>query len=149
MIRKALFSGSFDPFTIGHYSIVQRGLQIFDEIIIAIGINSKKKTLFPLADRINTLKDLYSGEKRILITSYNCLTIDFALQSGSNFILRGLRNTLDFEYEKNMASIHRQLTGIETVFLLSDPEYASISSTLVRDFILHKKDISTFIPIKK
>jgi len=149
MKRKALFPGAFDPFTIGHEAIVRRGLALFDEIVIAIGINLDKKTLFSLEERIKALETLYADEKRISITSYSTLTLDFAIQSGVNFILRGLRNTIDFEYEKSMADIHRKLAGIETVFLFSEPEYASISSTLVRDFIFHKKDISTFIPVKK
>ena len=149
MIRKALFSGTFDPFTLGHDAIVRRGLLLFDEIIIGMGINAEKNTFFSLEERMSKISTLYSDNTRISVSAYDTLTLDFALQSGVNFILRGIRNSIDFEYEKNMAVIHRKLSGIETVFLFSEPEYDAISSSLVRDFILHKKDISTFIPIKK
>jgi pantetheine-phosphate adenylyltransferase len=149
MKRKALFAGSFDPYTIGHDAIVQRGLSLFDEIVIAIGVNSEKKTLFSLDERINTIQKIYAYEKKISVSSYDTLTIDFALLSGVNFMLRGIRNFTDFEYEMNMASMNKKLSGIETVFLFSEPEHSFISSTLVRDLILHKKDISTLIPIIK
>jgi len=146
MNKKALFSGTFDPFTIGHHAIIKRALNFTDEIIIAIGINSGKKTLFSLEERIFNIKNIYAEEKRIKVAHYNGLTIDFAKESGVDFILRGIRNINDFEYEKSMADINLKLSAIETVFLFSEPEYSYISSSLVRELINHKKDISNLIP---
>ena len=130
--RIALFPGSFDPFTIGHASLVSRGLQLVDEIIIAIGINDQKKGFFPLEKRLDAIRELYKEEPRVQVTSYQSLTVDFAEQMGAGFILRGIRSTLDFEYEKNIADLNRQLKGIETLILFTEPEYASISSSVVR-----------------
>jgi len=149
MQRTALFPGTFDPYTIGHDAIVRRGLSLFDDIIIAIGVNIEKTTLFTLDERVSAIQHLYSDEKRISITTYNTLTMDFARSLDIKFILRGIRNILDFEYEKNMATVHRQWSNIETVFLISEPEFAFISSSLLRDLILLNKDISTLIPHKK
>lgn len=146
MNKKALFSGTFDPFTIGHYALIKRALRFTDEIIIAIGVNADKKTLFSLEERMNNIINIYSEEKRIKVTSYDILTIDFAKKSGVDFILRGIRNISDFEYEKSMADINRKLSGIETVFLFSEPEYGYVSSSLVRELINYKKDISNLIP---
>ena len=147
MKRKALFSGTFDPYTIGHHAIIQRALLLMDEIVIAIGINFKKETFFSLEERLDNIKKIYAGEEKISVTSYQSLTIDFAKQSGINIILRGIRNSNDFEYEKNMADANRKLSGIETVFLFSEPEYAYISSSLVRELITFNKDISNLIPL--
>ena len=149
MKRKALFSGTFDPYTIGHHAIVQRALFLMDEIVIAIGVNFEKITHFSLEERIDNIQKIYAGEEKISVTSYQNLTIDFAKQSGIPFILRGIRNSTDFEYEKNMADINRKLSGIETVFLFSAPEYAYISSSLVRELITFNKDISNLIPLIK
>ena len=146
MNKKALFSGTFDPFTIGHHALVKRALCFADEIVIAIGINAEKKTMFSLEERINSIKSIYAEEKRIEVLSYNSLTIDFAKESGVDFILRGIRNINDFEYEKNIADINHKLSGIETVFLFSEPKYGYISSSLVRELIGYKKDISNLIP---
>jgi len=143
---KSLFTGTFDPYTIGHHAIVQRALSFMDEIVIAIGIHPEKMMFFPLAERIRRIEKIYAAEKRISVTSYDLLTADFAKQSGINFIIRGIRNINDFEYEKNLADINRKLSGIETVFLFSEPEYAYISSSLVRELITFKKDISNLIP---
>lgn len=144
--RIALFPGSFDPFTIGHASLVSRGLQLVDEIIIAIGINDQKKGFFPLEKRLDAIRELYKEEPRVQVTSYQSLTVDFAEQMGAGFILRGIRSTLDFEYEKNIADLNRQLNGIETLILFTVPEYASISSSVVRELFRYGKDISPFIP---
>ena len=146
MSRKTLFSGTFDPFTIGHYALIKRALYLVDEIIIAIGINIEKKTLFSLDERINNIRKIFAEEKRIKVVSYDSLTIDFAKECGVDFILRGIRNINDFEYEKSMADINRKLSGIETFFLFSEPEYGHISSSLVRELIKYKKDISNLIP---
>ena len=144
--RIALFPGSFDPFTIGHASLVSRALQLVDEIIIAIGINDQKKGFFPLEKRLDTIRELYKEEPRVQVTSYQSLTVDFAEQMGAGFILRGIRSTLDFEYEKNIADLNRQLKGIETLILFTEPEYTSISSSVVRELFRYGKDISPFIP---
>jgi len=147
MNRKCLFAGTFDPFTIGHQAIVQRALALMDEIVIAIGVNPDKKTFFSLDDRLDKIKKLYAGEAKISVSSYHCLTVDYAKNTGINIILRGIRNISDFEFEKNMADTNRKLSGIETVFLFSEPEYAYISSSLVRELITFKKDISNLIPL--
>lgn len=144
--RIALFPGSFDPFTIGHASLVSRALQLVDEIIIAIGINDQKKGFFSLEKRLDTIRELYKEEPRVQVTSYQSLTVDFAEQVGAGFILRGIRSTLDFEYEKNIADLNRQLNGIETLILFTEPEYTSISSSVVRELFRYGKDISPFIP---
>lgn len=144
--RIALFPGSFDPFTIGHASLVSRGLQLVDEIIIAIGINDQKQGLFPLDKRLNAIRTLYKDEPRIQVASYQSLTVDFAEEKEAGFILRGIRSTLDFEYEKNIADINRQLNGIETLILFTEPEYASVSSSVVRELFRYGKDISPYIP---
>lgn len=149
MKQTALFSGTFDPFTVGHDALIQRALHFTDEIIIAIGMNSGKKTLFSLEERLQNIRAIYKKENRIRITSYDMLTVDFAKETGADFILRGIRNINDFEYEKSMAEINRKLTGIETVFLFSEPEYGYISSSLVRELINHHKDISHLIPSTK
>jgi pantetheine-phosphate adenylyltransferase len=147
MKQKALFSGTFDPFTIGHYALIKRALCFIDEIVIAIGVNIEKKTLYTLEERIYNIQKIYSKEKRIKVMSYNILTIDFAKEIHADFLLRGIRNINDFEYERNMADINRKLNNIETVILISEPEYEYISSSLVRELIYHKKDITNLIPI--
>ena len=146
MSKKALFAGTFDPFTIGHHALIKRALCFTDKIIIAIGINIEKKTMFSLDERINNIRDIYIEEKRIDVVSYNSLTTDFAKECKVDYILRGIRNINDFEYEKSMADINRKISGIETVFLFSEPEYGYISSSLVRELISYKKDISNLIP---
>jgi len=146
MKRKALFPGTFDPFTVAHDAIVKRALSFTDEIIIGIGVNPEKKTLFSLESRLNFIQKLYVKENRISVVPYDTLTLDFARQSRVSFILRGVRNIIDFEYEKSMADFNHKISGIETVFLISQPEYAHISSNLVRDLLKRKQYISHFIP---
>ena len=144
MIKRAIFPGTFDPFTIGHYSVVQRGLGLFDEIIVAIGTNISKKAMFPLAERIKIIEQAFAREPHVKIETYDCMTIDFAKQHNANYILRGIRSVSDFEYEHSIADANRKLTGIETVILFT--EYAYISSTVVRDLLRYGKDISAFLP---
>lgn len=145
-MKRAIFPGSFDPFTKGHFDIVMRGLEIFDEIIIGIGINSTKKETFPLQQRLNDIQQYFAAEPRVQVHTYNGLTVDFAAQHQAQFILRGVRSTLDFEYERSMAEANKQLSGLETVLLYTRPEYAHISSTLVRDLHSHGKDIAAYLP---
>lgn len=145
-MKKAIFPGSFDPFTIGHYSIVLRGLKLFDHITIGVGINQTKKQFFPIEKRLDLIRQAFKDEEQITVKEYNILTIDFAKQENAGFILRGIRNFNDFEYEKNIADINRKEGGIETVLLFTQPEYESISSTIVRDFLNYDKDVSSFMP---
>lgn len=145
-MKRAIFPGTFDPFTIGHYSIVQRGLSFFDEIVIGIGLNQAKKTLFSVEKRIEIIQQTFRDEPRVKVASYNSLTVDFALSVDADFVLRGLRSVGDFEYERTIADANRKLTGIETVILFTESEYSYISSTVTRDLISYGKDISAFLP---
>ena len=145
-MKRAIFPGTFDPFTIGHYSIVQRGLFFFDEIVIGIGFNQTKKTLFSVEKRLDIIQQAFENEPRIKVASYNSLTVDFALSVQADFVLRGLRSVGDFEYERTTADANRKLTGVETVILFTESKYSYISSTVVRDLISYGKDISIFLP---
>jgi pantetheine-phosphate adenylyltransferase len=146
MKKTALFPGTFDPFTIGHDSLVRRGLLLVDEIIIAIGVNENKQTYFSLDERMNTIRNLYRNETRVRIEAYDSLTVDFAEKTGARFILRGIRTVNDFEYEKSIADVNRQLNGIETFILFTEPEHTHISSTIVRELLRYGKDVSSFVP---
>jgi len=145
-MKRAIFPGSFAPFTIGHYDIVMRSLDIFDEVVIGIGVNSVKKSLFPEEQRLESIRKVFLGESRVRVQTYNSLTVDFAREVDAHFILRGVRCVADFEYERNMAEANRELSGIETVLLYTSPQYAHISSTLVRDLYNYGKDISCYLP---
>lgn len=144
--RIALFPGTFDPFTIGHESLVQRGLTLMDEIVIAIGINESKKSYFPLEKRIESIREFYANNSRIRVESYNTLTVDFARKIGANYILRGIRSVNDFEYEKSIADMNRTISKIETLVLFTEPSLTHISSTLVRELLQYGQDVSEFIP---
>ncbi len=145
-MKTAIFPGSFDPFTIGHYDVVCRALTMFDSIVIGIGSNSVKSPLFSEEERLNTIRKAFAGEPRVSVEIYNCLTVDFARKHKAEFILRGVRCVADFEYERNMAEANKELGDIETVLLYTRPQYAHISSTLVRDLYAHGKDISPYLP---
>jgi pantetheine-phosphate adenylyltransferase len=142
----ALFPGTFDPFTIGHESLVKRGLLLMDEIIIAIGVNDTKKSYFTLAQRLESISQLYKGESRIKVESYDSLTIDFAQKMGARYILRGIRSVIDFEYEKTIADMNRTISGIETFVLFTEPSLTHISSSHVRELLSYGHDVSDFIP---
>ncbi|MCC8152886.1 MAG: pantetheine-phosphate adenylyltransferase [Tannerellaceae bacterium] len=146
MKRIALFPGTFDPFTIGHQSLVTRGLALVDEIIISIGINDKKLTYYSLEKRLDAISKLYKNEPRVRVVSYNSLTVDFAREVGAQFVLRGIRTVNDFEYEKSIADINRKLSGLETFILFTEPEHTHISSSIVRELLRYGKDISLFVP---
>lgn len=145
-MRRAIFPGTFDPFTIGHYSVVRRALSFMDEVVIGIGINENKNTYFPVEKRLEMIEDFYKAEPRIKVMAYDCLTIDFAKQVDAAFIVRGIRTVKDFEYEETIADINRKLAGIETILLFTEPELSCISSTIVRELLSYNKDISQFIP---
>ena len=146
MMKKAVFPGSFDPITLGHVDLIYRGLEIFDEIIIAIGVNADKKQLFPLEDKIQQINNTFRNEPRIKVASYKGLTIDFCKSVNSKYILRGLRNSSDFNYEQSIAQTNSSLSLIESVFLISSPQLAHISSTIVRDIIRNEGDYKNFVP---
>lgn len=146
-MRRAIFPGTFDPFTIGHYSVVTRALTFMDEVIIGIGINENKNTYFPIEKRVEMIRNFYRNEPRIKVESYDCLTIDFARHVDARFIIRGIRTVKDFEYEETIADINRKLAGIETILLFTEPELTCVSSTIVRELLSYNKDISQFIPV--
>lgn len=145
-LRRAIFPGTFDPFTTGHHSIVKRALAFMDEIIIGIGINENKRTYFTTEKRIEMIRDLYKNERRIAVEAYDCLTIDFAQQQKAGFIIRGIRTVKDFEYEETIADINRKLAGVETILLFTEPELTCVSSTIVRELLSYGKDVSRFLP---
>lgn len=144
--RRVLFPGSFDPFTKGHANLVERGLQLFDHVVIAVGYNEQKQGWIPVQKRVEALKALYAGDSRVTVESYSCLTADFAKQCGATAILRGIRSVKDYEYEAQMADVNKQLTGIETVLLFAAPQLSSISSSVVRELAHFGKDIKPFLP---
>ena len=146
-MKKALFPGSFDPITSGHTEIILRGLSIFDEIIVAIGVNSAKKYFFSLEERMKMLHLCFADEDRIKIASYQELTVDFARKQGARFILRGLRSPQDLSYEQPIELINKHMAPeIENVHLLSSPQTAAISSTIVREVIKYKGNVDGLIP---
>jgi pantetheine-phosphate adenylyltransferase len=147
MEKIAVFPGSFDPFTAGHESIVQRALEMFDQIIIMIGYNSNKKAYYPLSKRKEWIKRVFMDEERIKVGKFDGLTVDYCRKVHAQYILRGLRTASDFEYERAIAQINKRMAPeIETVFLLTSPEHTAITSTIVRDILRHKGDASVFLP---
>ncbi|SFS73833.1 pantetheine-phosphate adenylyltransferase [Lutibacter maritimus] len=145
-MRRAIFPGSFDPITLGHVDIINRALPLFDEIIIAIGINADKSYMFSLEDRIQFIKENYTNEPKVKVETYTGLTIDFCKKLKVDFILRGLRNPADFEFEKAIAQTNRKLSNIETVFLLTSATTSYISSSIVRDIIRNGGNATGFVP---
>lgn len=144
--RTALFAGSFDPYTIGHHSLVERALPLFDRIIIAIGENSGKSSSLSVNERINRISELYAGNSKIKVISYNGLTVDTCKAEGAKWLLRGVRSVADFEYERNLADINRKISGIETVILFTLPEHACVSSSVVRELAHYGYDTEPFLP---
>lgn len=145
-MKIAIFPGSFDPFTIGHASIVERALPMFDHIVIGVGVNEHKRPLYTPQQRVEAISRIYAKEPKISVESYSDLTIDLARRTGAQFIVRGLRSVRDFEYERDVASMNQRLGGVETVMLFCEERYAYISSSVVRELIAFGKDVSDFLP---
>ncbi len=146
-MKIAVFPGSFDPITIGHVSLLKRALPLFDKIIIGIGVNTSKNKLFPLEKRISWINDVFKSEKKVEVRKFDGLTVEFCRQIGAKYIIRGLRNASDFDYEKTIAQLNHELNEeIETVFLMSRPRFSHISSTIVREIIRVKGDASSLVP---
>ncbi len=144
--RIAIFPGTFDPFTIGHASIVERGLKLFDEIVIAVGINFNKVDNAVAEQRVNAIKRVYANNPDIKVVRYSGLTVDLAHEMGAQFLLRGVRSVKDYEYESNLADVNRNISGIETVLLYSLPELSWLSSSVLRELASHGRDITPYLP---
>ena len=147
MEKIAVFPGSFDPITLGHVSVINRAVPLFDSIIIGIGANSEKKSMYSLEKRIAWIRKVFKSEPKIVVSSYSGLTIDFCRKKNANYILRGLRTSADFEFERGIGQVNKMMANnIETVFLLTEAEYTPISSSIVRDVIRNGGDVSGMIP---
>jgi len=144
-MRRALFAGSFDPFTIGHKAIVDRALLLFDEVVVAFGVNVMKVPFMPLDERMTRVNEAFNGDDRVKVVSYEGLTVDLAKKMGVDCLLRGVRDIKDFEYEKNIAEINRRLNGMETVLMIADTDTGYVSSSLVRELAHFGKDIDNLI----
>lgn len=145
-MRTGIFTGSFDPFTVGHDAIVRRALPLFDRLIIAIGVNERKTYSEPLEKRMADIAALYADEPRVSVKAYSDLTVDFARREGAGFIVKGVRSVKDFEYEREQADINRRIGGIETILLYAEPQYASVSSSVVRELRHFGRDVTEFLP---
>ena len=141
-----IFTGSFDPFTIGHDDIVRRALPLFSRIVIGVGVNERKQYMLSAEERCAAIRRIYEGEEKIEVKAYSDLTVDFARREGAAYIIKGVRSVKDFEYEREQADINRQLSGVETLLLYSDPRYSSVSSSMVRELIHFGQDVSRYLP---
>ena len=144
-----IFTGSFDPFTVGHDDILRRALPLFSRIVIGVGVNERKQYMLSAEERCAAIRRIYEGEVKIEIKAYSDLTVDFARREGAAYIIKGVRSVKDFEYEREQADINRQLSGVETLLLYSDPRYSSVSSSMVRELIHFGQDVSRYLPSVK
>lgn len=144
--KKVFFPGSFDPFTLGHADLVERGLRLFDNIVVAVGYNEQKSGWIPVEERVRALQEFYAHEPRIEVISYTGLTVDAARRTACSCILRGVRSTKDYEYELDIADINHRLSGLETVVLFADPHLSSLSSSVVRELSHFGRDIREWLP---
>ncbi len=144
--KTALFAGTFDPYTIGHHAIVQRALQLFGKVIVAVGSNMEKRSMLTPAERLAAIERIYMNEPRVQATLYDGLTVDYARSVGATALIRGVRSVKDFEYERDLADINMRIGGMDTVILVSAPEHAAVSSSLVRELMAHGKDVTEFLP---
>lgn len=147
--RTGVFPGSFNPFTVGHYSVVERAAKLFDKLYVAIGFNADKNTESSVEKRVDTISKALAGFENVEVVSYRGLTVDFCRQTGAGYIVRGIRSVADFEYERNMADVNRRIGGIETVLLYSLPEHGAVSSSIVRELERYGADVSPFLPPSK
>ena len=141
-----IFTGSFDPFTVGHDDILRRALPLFSRIVIGVGVNERKQYMQSADERCAAIRRIYEGEEKIEVKAYSDLTVDFARREGAAYIIKGVRSVKDFEYEREQADINRQLSGVETILLYSDPRYSSVSSSMVRELIHFGQDVSRYLP---
>lgn len=148
-MKTGIFTGSFDPFTIGHADIVKRALPMFDRIVIGVGVNERKACMQTAQERLDAIAALYADEPRVEVRTYSDLTVDFASREQAQFIIKGVRTMRDFEYEREQADINRRIGGIETVLLFADPRYESVSSSMVRELIHFGRSVDEFLPDKK
>ena len=146
MERTVLFAGTFDPYTRGHHALVERALAMFDKVVVAVGRNLGKNCMFSLEERVSAIEKVYAGNDRVSVAVYDTLTMDFARSVGAVALLRGVRSVKDFEYERDIADINLRLGGMDTVLLISEPEYASMSSSVVRELMKYGKDVSALLP---
>lgn len=146
MKNTAVFVGSFDPFTIGHYDILRRALPLFDRIVVGVGVNEHKQCMYSAKERVERIAALYADEPKVVVEQYCELTVDFARRHEAGFIVKGVRSMKDFEYEREQADVNRQISGIDTLLLIASPALASVSSSVVRELLHYGKDVSAFLP---
>lgn len=147
-MKRAVFPGSFDPITVGHVDIIERALPLFDEIIVAIGVNAAKKYMWSLDDRMAFILNTFQENSKIRVASYEGLTADFCKKEQAQYILRGLRNTTDFTYEQTIAQANAKVNGVDSVFIVCSPEYSHVSSSIVRDIARNGGNFSSLVPKK-
>lgn len=145
--RIGIFVGSFDPFTIGHDSVVKRALPLFDHIVIGVGVNSQKSHMLSEAERIEAITKLYANEPKISVKVFHDLAVDFAKREGATYMIKGVRSVKDFEYEREQADINSHISGIDTIFLFTEPQLASVSSSMVRELLRYGRDVKEFLPV--
>ena len=145
----AIFTGSFDPFTVGHDDILRRALPLFSRIVIGVGVNERKQYMLSAEERCAAIRRIYASEPKVEVKAYSDLTVDFARREGAAYIIKGVRSVKDFEYEREQADINRQLSGVETLLLYADPQLSSVSSSMVRELIHFGQDVSRYLPSVK